>query len=667
MTYTYNLGGALIEQQYPSGRVVKNVLDNSGDLSIVQSKKNFNSGYWNYANNFTYNAAGTVTSMQLGNGRWESTVFNSRLQPTQIALGTVQGGTDKLDLDFTYNTSGNADNNGNILSQTISVPGMTYPLIQTYTYDPLNRIGTAVETSNSSPTWKQKFSYDRYGNRRFDFTNGDTTVPASNCTEAICNPTISTSNNRLTSSGYSFDAAGNTTADAQSRTFVYDAENKQTSVSDTGGTIGQYFYDGDGKRIKKIAVDEVTIFVYDAAGKQIAEYSTVVASANDAKVNYLTANHLGSPRVNTDETGSVTARHDYTGLGVDIVEAYGSIGGRSATHGYGTDDRVRQQYTGYQHDDESGLEYAQARNYNSAHGRFTSVDPLMASANVKNPQTLNRYSYVLNSPYKFVDPLGLISESTGADGGCNFTCRVTRSIRGTSSLTDSDRDLAMFHIRNGTALGYVFLSLSESAIRRQLSTPTPPQSNVNFIYYRVSGANPDEAMKNAEASGGPDGVCGIGFSGCVKTIWKSLVTAKTKVTKVKGGYLVAADNAKAVASVTMTVYLPDWDGYVVGSRSAAEWDRSVTSLKDHEDGHVEISNEEAARTTSDMIAALPASRTVFSKADDERTIRSVLANHFGAVTRAYEAGRARAIKRNENYGSPDVTDHGRIPRVGLKY
>ena len=67
-------------------------------------------------------------------------------------------------------------------------------------------------------------------------------------------------------------------------------------------------------------------------------------------------------------------------------------------------------------DEESGLDFAQARYYNPKHGRYTSVDPLTASANVKNPQTFNRYSYVLNSPYKFTDPLGLIAETTGACG-----------------------------------------------------------------------------------------------------------------------------------------------------------------------------------------------------------------------------------------------------------
>ena len=48
--------------------------------------------------------------MQLGNGRWESTVFNSRLQPTQIALGSTGTGAqayDLLKLDYEY--GGTAD------------------------------------------------------------------------------------------------------------------------------------------------------------------------------------------------------------------------------------------------------------------------------------------------------------------------------------------------------------------------------------------------------------------------------------------------------------------------------------------------------------------------------------------------------------------------------
>lgn len=81
---------------------------------------------------------------------------------------------------------------------------------------------------------------------------------------------------------------------------------------------------------------------------------------------------------------------------------------------------MRKDYTGYENDAENGHEFAQARFQNPVHGRFTSVDPLTASATIRNPQSFNRYTYALNSPYKFTDPLGLLSQySTGACGnGC---------------------------------------------------------------------------------------------------------------------------------------------------------------------------------------------------------------------------------------------------------
>ncbi len=111
--YLYNRAGALKEETYPSGRVVKNTLDNVGELTNVESKKNSTAAYSSYANNFTYNAAGGVTSMKLGNNLWESTVFNSRLQPTQIALGSAQNTPDKLKLEYSYGSA----NNGNVQSQ----------------------------------------------------------------------------------------------------------------------------------------------------------------------------------------------------------------------------------------------------------------------------------------------------------------------------------------------------------------------------------------------------------------------------------------------------------------------------------------------------------------------------------------------------------------------
>jgi RHS repeat-associated protein len=61
----------------------------------------------------------------------------------------------------------------------------------------------------------------------------------------------------------------------------------------------------------------------------------------------------------------------------------------------------RYKYTGEEYDAETGLEYNLARYYDSAHGRWTSQDPLGFSAGDSN-----LYRYVGNQPTGFIDPTG---------------------------------------------------------------------------------------------------------------------------------------------------------------------------------------------------------------------------------------------------------------------
>lgn len=72
-------------------------------------------------------------------------------------------------------------------------------------------------------------------------------------------------------------------------------------------------------------------------------------------------------------------------------------------------DSIRQKFTGYQRDSESSLDFAEARMYGFSLGRFTSPDPLAASANAFRPQSWNRYSYSYNNPLRFTDPSGMIA------------------------------------------------------------------------------------------------------------------------------------------------------------------------------------------------------------------------------------------------------------------
>ncbi len=143
-----------------------------------------------------------------------------RLQPTQIGLGSTSTNSTILQLELNYGTT---QNNGNLLTQIITMPGLS--LSQTYTYDALNRLETAVENAGSS--WKQKFTYDRYGNRRIDPNNTSPDLIGTN-------PEISETNNRIVAQQgehYDFDLAGNLTRGRDGETYTFDAANRLVSFN----------------------------------------------------------------------------------------------------------------------------------------------------------------------------------------------------------------------------------------------------------------------------------------------------------------------------------------------------------------------------------------------------------------------------------------------------
>lgn len=212
------------------------------------------------ASDFAYTPSGAIERLKIGNRRWESAKFNSRLQITELALGTspTDGSLWKVnyhygELETDGTTVNTAKNNGNIAKQTISFSGLSAPYVQTYRYDALHRITEARETSGSSQNWKQTWNYDRFGNRTaFNQWTGTTALSFNDNQQR---PTINAANNRFNDNqGYHYDYNGNLISDAENRSFVFNADNKQVEVEDsnnTAGFIGKYYYDGDGKRVRK--------------------------------------------------------------------------------------------------------------------------------------------------------------------------------------------------------------------------------------------------------------------------------------------------------------------------------------------------------------------------------------------------------------------------------
>jgi len=142
---------------------------------------------------------------------------------------------------------------------------------------------------------------------------------------------------------------------------------------------------------------------------------------NAARLNWLVPDHLGTPRIILDQTGTLAnlKRHDYLPFGEELGAG---TGGRTTAMGYVSGDGVRQQFTSKERDVETGLDYFYARYYSSKQGRFISPDEFTGGpeelfedvdphdplfyADTGEPQSLNKYHYALNNPLRFVDPDG---------------------------------------------------------------------------------------------------------------------------------------------------------------------------------------------------------------------------------------------------------------------
>ena len=168
-------------------------------------------------------------------------------------------------------------------------------------------------------------------------------------------------------------------------------------------------YDGEGRRVQKVvggAGGITTTYVYNITGQLLAEYGGSAPAARETR--YLTPDHLGSTRVVTDAGQGVLTRHDYLPFGEEIGAALGNRERASGVTGYTASrtDGPAQKFTGKERDNESGLDYFQARYFSGAGGRFTSADAPFADQGAADPQSWNLYTYTRNNPLKYVDPDG---------------------------------------------------------------------------------------------------------------------------------------------------------------------------------------------------------------------------------------------------------------------
>jgi len=110
--------------------------------------------------------------------------------------------------------------------------------------------------------------------------------------------------------------------------------------------------------------------------------------------------HLGSTVFTLSHSGEVSEQLVNYPYGNPRLEAKGGTASFPADY----------KFTGKERDLESGLQYFEARYYSGVLGRFNRVDPLAGEVKkewLNAPQQLNFYTYTLDNPINFTDPLGL--------------------------------------------------------------------------------------------------------------------------------------------------------------------------------------------------------------------------------------------------------------------
>jgi RHS repeat-associated protein len=262
-----------------------------------------------------------------------------------------------------------------------------------YGYDEFNRL-TSTSLSNGAQTFS--YTYDRYGNRLSQSApQGGYTFSAS----------FDTTTNRLNSGGYAYDAAGNLTNDGFHR-YAYDAEGNITQVD--SGSTATYYYNAMNQRVRADQGSTSREYVYNTSGQRTSIWdgntraqiqgqyywgSRPVAFYTGGSLHFQHQDLLGTERVQTSYNGSMESSY----VSYPWGEGYSASGADSDPYHFAMLD----------HDSESFTEHAQFRQYSSTQGRWMSPDPYDGSYDATDPQSLNRYGYVLNNPLGFVDPIGL--------------------------------------------------------------------------------------------------------------------------------------------------------------------------------------------------------------------------------------------------------------------
>ena len=239
----------------------------------------------------------------------------------------------------------------------------------------------------------------------------------------LVHETAGTSNpgNQITSTGYSYDAAGNLTHLPTGTALSYNTAGQRTSTTTTSTTTS-YTYGGTGQDellAQSAKGGDAYTYTYgrtDSSGEPEIENLTLTTGGNTYHA-YVAHDPAGQPVALQTSTGATgiyvyDGRHNPVGLlteypSVAYLYQFDPYGTATTTENPGGTGYPQNPYVfaGGLQDRDTGLIRYGARWYNPTTGTWLEPDTLNAPL---DPANANRYAYVGDDPINGVDPTGLV-------------------------------------------------------------------------------------------------------------------------------------------------------------------------------------------------------------------------------------------------------------------
>ncbi len=373
---------------------------------------------------YNYTEVSTRKSVVLPNGIITNYTYNALNMLTKI---THKNTTGKILANYEYNLA--PDGHRTSINETRLESDDSYSATEiAYTYDNLNRLTKETSTSTvSNLNFSNQYVYDANGNRiqklctvggaaetiNYTYNNNDQLTTENSSAKGITN--------------YQYDANGSLISKVnndESNTFTYNLHNRLATASiqrtEEGQMVnitGNYTYDQFGIRVKSETTlnsnSQNRIFLIDnmnftGYAQIFEEASNVGGSLTNSYVigddilsqetsegvkHFLYDGH-GSSRLLADANGSITDQYSFDAYGV-------MLGGNPTAVNPAATDLL---YSGEQFDVGLQQQYLRARYYDQNNGIFNRVDPF--SGDLREPQSLNKYTYCHSNPVNGIDPTG---------------------------------------------------------------------------------------------------------------------------------------------------------------------------------------------------------------------------------------------------------------------